>query len=202
MTTGHYSWPCNVFGNKCFYGVGFRTIACDRYLRKVSLWPWNTTSEKRVYEPRGVVLTHVVVTFNRSICSGHSRSRYFLPRCEFRHGLQPALRKYPDIRASVWCDSPMDEKYEGYGRPLGVPISDTHNYDAGVFLFCLNPPLPLLAVRLWGIKTETLRELFCSCVHSAVRVGFYIFWQTLAVEGGPLYIPWSVISFVISNALF
>ena len=23
---GHYSWPCNVFGNQCFYGVGFRVL--------------------------------------------------------------------------------------------------------------------------------------------------------------------------------
>mgnify|MGYP003316371416 CR=1 FL=1 len=21
---GHYSWPCNVFGNKAFYGIGFK----------------------------------------------------------------------------------------------------------------------------------------------------------------------------------
>ena len=132
---GHYSWPCNVFGNKCFYGVGFRAKACDRYLRKVFHRPWSSTPHERVYEPRGIVLTHIVVTFNRCIAGGHSRSRYFLPRCEFRHGLQPTIRKYPDIRPSVWCDTPMDEEYEAYGRPEGLPINDTDNYDAGFFFF-------------------------------------------------------------------
>ena len=34
---GHYSWPCNVFGNKCYYGVGFRALACDRYLKRNSI---------------------------------------------------------------------------------------------------------------------------------------------------------------------
>ena len=130
---GHYSWPCNVFGNKCFYGVGLRAIACDRYLRKEIHRPLSSTAHERVYEPRGIVLTHIVVTFNRSIAAGHSRSRYFLPRCEFRHGLQPTIRKYPDIRPSVWCDTPMDEEYEAYGRPEGLPIIDTDNYDAGLF---------------------------------------------------------------------
>ena len=86
-----------------------------------------------IKESPGIVLTHIVVTFNRSIAQGHSRSRYFLPRCEFRHGLQPTIRKYPDIRPSVWCDSPMDEEYEAYGRPEGLPINDTDNYDAGFF---------------------------------------------------------------------
>ena len=31
----HYSWPCNVFGNKAFYGAGCRVLANDKFLKKV-----------------------------------------------------------------------------------------------------------------------------------------------------------------------
>ena len=31
---GHYSWPVNVFSNKCFYGVGFRVLGNKRFLAK------------------------------------------------------------------------------------------------------------------------------------------------------------------------
>ena len=127
---GHYSWPRNVFNNKCFYGVGFLVIACDRYLKKVFHRPWCATKEERVYHREGIVLTHVLVTFNRSIAQGHSRARYFLPRCEFRHGVHRCLRKYPDLRPSVWCDTVQNEGYEANGRPSELPVSDTHNYDA------------------------------------------------------------------------
>ena len=136
---GQYSWPCNVFGNKCFYGVGLRAIACDRYLRgEMSRHLGSTThktAHERVYEPRGIVLTHIVVTFNRSIAAGAPRSRYFLPQCEFWHGSQTTIRKYPDIRPSVWGDTPKDPEYEAHGRPEGLPINDTNNYDAGISYF-------------------------------------------------------------------
>ena len=28
----HYAWPCNVFGNKCFYGIFFNVIANKKHL--------------------------------------------------------------------------------------------------------------------------------------------------------------------------
>ena len=31
----HYAWPCNVFGNKCFYGICFLALANPKYLVKV-----------------------------------------------------------------------------------------------------------------------------------------------------------------------
>ena len=138
---GHYSWPCNVFNNKCFYGVGFLVIACDRYLKKVFHRPWCATKEERVYHREGIVLTHVLVTFNRSIAQGHSRARYFLPRCEFRHGVHRCLRKYPDLRPSVWCDIVQNEAYEANGRPSELPVSDTHNYDAVCPVLMMMDPL-------------------------------------------------------------
>jgi hypothetical protein len=33
----HYAWPCNVFGNKCFYGIFFFVLANPAYLLKA--WP-------------------------------------------------------------------------------------------------------------------------------------------------------------------
>ena len=36
----HYSWPVNVFGNTCFYGICFQVIADPRY--KLKVW-WDTT---------------------------------------------------------------------------------------------------------------------------------------------------------------
>ena len=125
---GHYSWPSNVFGNKCFYGVGFRVLACDKYLKKANSRPWSGTTKERVYDERGVVITHVVVTFNRSIKQGHSRERYYLPECEFCHGGWPFLRKYPDLRASVWSNEGRAYSEETYGMPPWLPLTDTDAY--------------------------------------------------------------------------
>ena len=30
----HYAWPCNVFGNKCFYGICFYVLANPAYMKK------------------------------------------------------------------------------------------------------------------------------------------------------------------------
>lgn len=48
---GHYSWPRNVFGNNCMYGVGFRGMACDKHLEKVFNRPGHATVHERVYDP-------------------------------------------------------------------------------------------------------------------------------------------------------
>ena len=125
---GHYSWPCNVFGNRAFYGIGTKLICNDKYLKRVLHHPNRRMKEERVYEPRGCVITHVVVTYNRSIAEGHSRARYFQPRCEFIHGVAPIMRKYPDLRNSVWRDSPVPSEYETFGRAPELPIHDTHDY--------------------------------------------------------------------------
>ena len=125
---GHYSWPCNVFGNRAFYGIGFKVVCSDKYLKRVFYHPHKSTTEERIYEPRGCVITHVVVSYNRSICQGYSRARYFHPRCEFVHGHQPIIRKYPNVRVSVWSDFPEKPSEEAYERPREVPIDDTHEY--------------------------------------------------------------------------
>ena len=39
-----------------------------------------------------------------------------------------ALRKYPDIRVSVWSDVTCESSYENWGMPEGLPTSDTHEY--------------------------------------------------------------------------
>ena len=134
---GHYSWPCNVFGNKVFYGIGTRVISNNKYLKKTFLHPNRATKEERVYEPRGVVITHVVVSYNRFIEQGWSRARHFLPRCEFVHGEKPVLRKYPDIRISVWGDEAAYD--ENSGRPLELPTADTDHY---IIPFIDTPPHP------------------------------------------------------------
>ena len=83
-----------------------------------------------VCEPRGVVITDVVVSYNRSIKEGRSRARYFHPRCEFVHGVEPTMRKYPNVRVSVWGDSVQSTSDERYGCPTGVPFEDSHEYSA------------------------------------------------------------------------
>ena len=146
---GEYSWPCNVFGNKCFYGVGFRAVACDKYLRSTLNSPGSCTGHSRVYDPRGVVLTHIVVTFNRTVPKGHPRSRHFLPRCEFCHGFRPVGRKYPDLRQSVWGDSLW-----------GLPIADTHGDHAGFPFLSLS--LSLLLLVVWLLKMfppKTIKQM-------------------------------------------
>ena len=77
----------------------------NKYLKKAEVY--RPTWEDRVYDPRGVVITHVVVSYNRSLQEMQSRGRFFHPRCEFVHGDQPIIRKYPNLRGSVWGDFEM-----------------------------------------------------------------------------------------------
>ena len=80
---GHYAWGCNVFGNNCFYGIGFRTIACEDHILKRFWHPTKSTKIEVVSAPEGIVITHVLVVVNKTIEAGHSRARYFSPTCEF-----------------------------------------------------------------------------------------------------------------------
>ena len=89
---GHYAWGCNVFGNKCFYGIGFRVLGCEQYIQKRFSHPTKSTQIELVSDPRGLVITHVLVVVNKTIEAGFSRARYFLPRCEFLHGPPVSLR--------------------------------------------------------------------------------------------------------------
>ena len=87
-----------------------------------------STKHELVYDTKGVVITHVVVSYNRSIQQGHCRSRHYLPNCEFIHGIVPLIRKYPDLRHSVWGDEPCPPNEEWWQCPWGVPKIDTHEY--------------------------------------------------------------------------
>ena len=83
-----------------------------------------------MYESRGVIITHVLVTYNRSIKQGYSRARFYQPDCEFTHGPLPTLRKYPDLRSSVWTDCVHTPSDELYGCPPQLPRQNTHSYTA------------------------------------------------------------------------
>jgi hypothetical protein len=74
------------------------------------------------------IFTHVVVTFNKDIQQGFSRARYFLPECEFLHGLRPIYHKYPNLRASVWTDN-KSHRHEESGMSELLPAGDTDTYD-------------------------------------------------------------------------
>ena len=63
---GHYSWGCNVFGNKVFYGIGFRVVVCEKYIQQKYDHPNKSTKVEWVSEPRGVFISHVVVTVNKT----------------------------------------------------------------------------------------------------------------------------------------
>ena len=79
---GHVNifWPSNVFGNRAFYGVGFRVIGCSAYLLHENYRPRYATNHEWVFEEHGLVITHILVTFNRSVNQGHSRERFFLTK--------------------------------------------------------------------------------------------------------------------------
>ena len=68
---GHYSWACNIFGNKCYYGIGFRVLASDKFLKRINVHPTKSTKVEWVHESRGVIITHVVVTINKSLQEGY-----------------------------------------------------------------------------------------------------------------------------------
>ena len=90
--------------------------------------PTKATKVEWVHEPRGVFISHVLVIVNKTIQASHSRARYYMPRCEFRHGPRDGLRKYPDVRLSVFSDTPQNSAYENWGKPEDMPRDDTHSY--------------------------------------------------------------------------
>ena len=118
---------CGKFGNKCFYGIGIRVVDCHKYRKQVFLHPTKATKVEWVHEPRGVFISHVLVIVNKTIQASHSRARYYMPRCEFRHGPRDGLRKYPDVRLSVFSDTPQNSAYENWGKPEDMPSVDTHS---------------------------------------------------------------------------
>lgn len=86
------------------------------------------TKHELVFNPEGVVITNILVSYNRSITKGYSRARFYHPLCEFVVGQRPQIRKYPDIRPSVWGDHPRSSDYEWWGCPERVPKIVTHEY--------------------------------------------------------------------------
>jgi len=106
-----------------------------------------------VYAPEGVCITHVIVTYNREIQRGHPRGRWFLGDCEFIHGEEPALRKYPSIRPSVWSNDCYGDGYENRDKPACTPTEDNSEYR--------KPPVPRKAVLQVACKIRTvLRNVF------------------------------------------
>ena len=100
----------------------------NKYLKKEFYHANKSTQHELVYDPEGVVITHVVVSYNRSIHKGQPRARFYLPDCEFVHGPTPKIRKYPNVKSSVWSDYAESPDKEWYGCPLAVPKTDTHDY--------------------------------------------------------------------------
>ena len=125
----------------------------NKYLKKAEVY--RPTWEDRVYDPRGVVITHVVVSYNRSLQEMQSRGRFFHPRCEFVHGKPPIIRKYPDVRISIWGDTVLLPNAEWWGRPPGVPMEDTQEYSALCFICHKRHDLSMCCLDhcyIWSIK--------------------------------------------------
>ena len=82
--------------------------------------------QEAVYRSEGIIITQVLVTFNREVKRGHSRARWFQADCEFQHGPRPVLRKYPTVRFSVWSDyHACTEAMENHDMPEEIPTVDT-----------------------------------------------------------------------------
>ena len=73
------------------------------------------------------MLTHILVVYNRNVDRGASRGRFFQADCEFLHGSRPRLRKFPNVRQSVWGDDAADPQ-ERYGMPDALPRENTDLY--------------------------------------------------------------------------
>ena len=141
---------------------GFRVMCHNDYLVKQFHSPKRFTKHELVYDPRGVVITHVVVSYNRTIEKGESRARFYQPRCEFIHGKLPSIRKYPNVRDSVWgnyADRKIDEWYE---CPAGVPFEDSHEYSA----LCLVCHKRRTLSMCWTLVSQSLSRMFPSTLLS------------------------------------
>ena len=128
------------------------------------------SSQEYIYDPRGIVITHVVVSYNRSIEKGNARARYYHPRCEFVHGKQPVIRKYPNVRISVWGDSELLPKSEWYDCPAEVPFEDSHKYSAKCMICQKRHTLSLCwpdPCYIWSMKA--CRDCF--------RLKFFLFFD-------------------------
>ena len=79
-------------GNNIFYCIGFRVLVSEKLILQEYFHPRRSTNVEWGCAPRGVFITHVVLTVNKTIQRGYSRARYSLPRCEFLHGPQVQLR--------------------------------------------------------------------------------------------------------------
>ena len=100
----------------------------NKYLKKEFYHANKSSQHELVYDPQGVIITHVVVSYNRSIHKGQPRARFYLPDCEFVHGQPPKIRKYPNVKSSVWSDYAESPDKEWWGCPEAVPKTDTHDY--------------------------------------------------------------------------
>ena len=78
--------------------------------------------------PPGVIITHVVVSYNKSVKKNSPRGKFYHPRCEFLHGGPPIIRKYPNLRVSVWGNYAQEPSEEWDECPLGVPSQNSHEY--------------------------------------------------------------------------
>ena len=99
-----------------------------KHLVKSFHHPDKATKHELVFKQKGVVITSILVSYNRSIQKGYSRARFYHPLCEFVVGQRPQIRKYPDVRPSVWGDHPQPSNYEWWGCPETVPRTVTHEY--------------------------------------------------------------------------
>ena len=122
-----------------------------------------------VCHPNGIVITHVVVSYNRSIDRGSPRGRYFNPNCEFVHGEQPIIRKYPSLRDSVWGDKKLLPEDEWYGYPSRLQLEDSDDYST-LCRFCYESrefdSCWQIHTYIWSIKA--CRRCFDSLLSSLV----------------------------------
>jgi hypothetical protein len=98
-----YGWPVNVFGNNCYYSIGFELFSLTDKLKKTFHRTGFFNCEK-VFKKEALIISRVIVLVNRSVLQGKSRAPWYDSSCEFGHGIIPSIRLYPVLRPSRWSD--------------------------------------------------------------------------------------------------
>ena len=74
----HYAWASNRFDNNVYYGLSFRCLGRqDAKLKEFF------AQKEVVYSENSLIITHVIVAYNRAIAQGSSRVKFMTPSMEF-----------------------------------------------------------------------------------------------------------------------
>jgi len=93
-----------VYFSGCLFFVlfstqGFKVMCHKEYLKKACLLV-NECKWDYIYDPRGVVTTHVVVVNNKSVEKGRSIARFYKTLSECIYDKRVNIRKYPNIMSA------------------------------------------------------------------------------------------------------